>query len=208
MKKLFLFTAVILASCSAFAQHAVGSFSIKPEVGMTITNFTGDDVKGANYKVGLVAGAELEYQANQWLGISGGLLYSMQGSKFDDGNTSVGTIGLINHKINLEYINVPVLMNLYVAKGLAFKTGIQVGFLTSAKEKGELNAGVAKTNYDESIKDNCNTTDFAIPVGLSYEYSNFVFDARYNFGLTKVYDGDAKVNNGGFQLTVGYRFDL
>ena len=49
--------------------------------------------------------------------------------------------------------------------------------------------------------------DFSIPVGISYEYNNFVVDGRYNFGVTKIIDGfDSK--NSVFQITLGYKFDL
>ena len=41
-------------------------------------------------------------------------------------------------------------------------------------------------DMDEAV----NTFDFAIPVGLSYEFYNFVIDARYTFGVTKVFDQD------------------
>ena len=50
------------------------------------------------------------------------------------------------------------------------------------------------------------TFDFTIPVGLSYEISNFVIDARYNWGLTKTIDGVGDgTKNSVFQLTVGYK---
>ena len=55
--------------------------------------------------------------------------------------------------------------------------------------------------------DDAKTVDLSIPVGLSYEYSNFVFDARYNFGVTKVAD-DADSKNSVFQFTLGYKFAL
>ena len=51
------------------------------------------------------------------------------------------------------------------------------------------------------------TVDLSIPVGLSYQYENFVIDGRYNWGLTKVYDGD-DAKNSVFQITVGYKFSL
>ena len=52
------------------------------------------------------------------------------------------------------------------------------------------------------------TFDFAIPVGASYEYQNFVLDARYNIGVTKVADIDDAGCNSVFQLTLGYKFSL
>jgi hypothetical protein len=61
--------------------------------------------------------------------------------------------------------------------------------------------------YD--LADDVESFDFSIPVGLSYEYANFVLDARYNWGLTKIVDlGDDSPKNSVFQITLGYKFDL
>ena len=57
---------------------------------------------------------------------------------------------------------------------------------------------------------------FSIPVGISYEYEDFVIDARYNIGLTDVYKKDNVITNlalkgtknSVIQLTLGYKFDL
>ena len=98
----------------------------------------------------------------------------------------------------MDYLNIPVLANYYVVKGLAIKAGIQPGFLLSAK------AG------DTDIKDGCKKLDLSIPVGLSYEISDFVIDARYNLGLTKSFKGDDidGSKHSVIQITLGYKFAL
>jgi hypothetical protein len=105
-------------------------------------------------------------------------------------------------KVNYGYINIPILANYYVVKGLAIKAGIQPGFMVSAKAK--------QGDTSVNIKDNCKKFDFAIPVGVSYEIANVVIDARYNIGLTKTMKGDGveKTKNSVFQFTVGYKFGL
>ena len=52
-----------------------------------------------------------------------------------------------------------------------------------------------------------NTFDLSIPVGLSYEYNNFVLDGRYNFGVTNIAKG-VNTKNSVFQFTLGYKFEL
>ena len=47
----------------------------------------------------------------------------------------------------------------------------------------------------------------SVPVGLSYEYSNFVLDARYNFGVTDLFKGLGTMRNNVIQLTLGYKFE-
>ncbi len=154
-------------------------------------------------KFGLVAGAEGIYQVSDMFALSGGLLYSMQGFKTD---TS------LDLKMNTEYLNIPILANIYVAQGLALKAGVQFGLLTKAKAKGKY----GNIEEDIDIKDQMKSLDLSIPVGVSYEINNsFTIDARYNFGLSKIakdddhhYDYTAKAYNSVFMLTLGYKFDM
>lgn len=191
MKKLFLMAVMALATVSSFAQQAVGTFTIQPKVGLNLANVTNGD---GDIRVGAVAGAEFEYQVSDIFSLSAGALYSMQGCK--------NTIEGVDVTTKLDYVNVPILANVYVVKGLAVKLGLQPGFNVTHKlsvEKG----GTSGSTDIPGVK----SVDLSIPVGLSYEYSNFVFDARYNFGVTKVAD-DADSKNSVFQFTLGYKFAL
>lgn len=191
MKKIMLVAALMLSSVATFAQHAVGSFNLQPKVGVSIANVT--EFKGTDPRVGVVAGLEGEYQATDIFSVSAGVLYSMQGAKGNWGN-------LIDATNRLDYINVPIMANVYVVKGLAVKLGVQPGFNVSNKISANNRATV-----DNLVK--AQSVDVAIPVGVSYEYNNFQLDARYNWGVTKVYEG-SKVKNSVFQITLGYKFDL
>lgn len=59
----------------------------------------------------------------------------------------------------------------------------------------------------ETAIDDFKSFDFSIPLGLSYEFSDFVIDARYNLGLTDLVDY-AKGKNSVIQFTVGYKIPL
>lgn len=193
MKKLFAMAALVLSSVGAFAQYSAGDVTLQPKVGLNVSSLTEDD---AEFKAGFVGGAELEYHVSPTVGISGGLLYSMQGAKIKDTDDA---------KINMNYVNIPILANIYVAPGLAFKAGIQPAFNVSNEVKIQ---GVT-IDYDKYAVDGAEikTFDFSIPVGVSYEYQNIVLDARYNIGVSKIADGDAG-RNSVFQLTLGYKFKL
>lgn len=192
MKKMFLTAAMMLASVATFAQNAVGQITIQPKVGLNIANVT--DADDADARIGLAAGAEFEYGVTDMIGVSAGLVYSMQGYKFSEGN--------VDTTVKLDYLNVPILANVYVAPGLAVKLGIQPGFKLSAKAKAEVSGASAETDLDD-IKG----FDLAIPVGVSYQYQNIVLDARYNWGVTKIMD-DVDSKNSVFQITLGYKFSL
>lgn len=184
---------MMVATLSVSAQEA-GQMFIKPMAGGTLSTLVGD-VEGTKAKIGLVGGAEFGYNINETFGITAGLLYTMQGCKAKD----------IDVNFNIDYINIPVLANVYVAPGLALKAGPQIGFMTRAKLD------------DVDMKDAYNTIDFSIPVGVSYEISDFVIDFRYNIGITNI-SKDKKVvvddglwveteksRNSVFMLTVGYK---
>lgn len=186
--------AAALLAVTMNAQNKIGEISIAPTLGLNFAKLTGDGISNVKSTTQLVIGANLEYGVSKDFGVTGGLFYSMQGAKFKGSNATT----------NLDYLNIPILANYYVAKGLALKAGLQPGFLLSAKHKYK-GDGNSSSN---DIKDSCNGIDFAIPVGASYEISNFVIDARYNIGLSSVNDDGDAAKNSVVQITVGYKFKL
>jgi len=190
-----LMAAFMVAAISANAQNAVGEVTLKPMVGMTIANIT--KVNG-DAKIGLAAGVEAEYGLSNNFGITGGVVYSMQGSKWDSEILGVK----YSYKDNLDYINIPILANYYIVPGLAIKAGIQPAFNVRAKEKAEYGSSSSEGDLN-GIK----SFDFSIPVGLSYEYCDFVLDARYQWGLTKIAD-ESDSKNSVFMISLGYKFAL
>ena len=192
MKKILLMAVVMLASVASYAQQAVGTFTLQPKIGMNVASLTKCD--GADPRIGLAAGVEAEYQATDIFSVSAGLIYSMQGNKAKEEGVTLTT--------KLDYINIPILANVYVTKGLAVKLGVQPAFNVSDKQK--LSGGKASVEAEDV---GAESFDFSIPVGLSYEYNNVVFDARYNFGVTNIADG-GDFKNSVFQFTLGYKFAL
>ena len=219
MKKIMMIAAMMVATLGAVAQNEVGQLTLQPKVGMNISKITGSNL---NSKVGLVAGFEAEYGVAKNFGISLAALYSMQGAKRD---LKVNNGTSVDVKFNLDYINIPVLAQYYIVPGLAVKAGIQFGF--NVRNKVKVGTTVAGFN----LKDDCSMDEFldvaraldksipsdakfqkfdlSIPVGLSYEYEDFVLDARYNIGTSKLIKSDPDGSkNSVFQLTIGYKFEL
>jgi len=195
MKKLMMIAVMAIFAMTASAQNTnreVGAFTLQPKVGLTIGSFSGEYItvggKVENKKrVGFTAGLEGEIYATNWLGIALGLNYAQQGWKFGD------------VKCKYDYLNVPLVADFYVARGLALKTGVQLGFLMNAKWD------------DLDVKDDCNKTNFSIPIGISYEFSNVVLDLRYNVALSKVNKNatdNYKYRSDLVQITIGYKFEL
>lgn len=192
MKKLFLAVVAMMVSAATFAQNEAGQITIQPKVGVNIANIT--DAVGADPRIGLAAGAEFEYGLTDNIGLSAGVLYSMQGAKATEDGADC--------TLKLDYLNVPILANFYVAKGFAVKLGVQPGFKLSSKAKAKGSGASVELDVD-GIK----SVDLSIPVGVSYQYQNIVFDARYNWGVTKIVE-DSDSKHSVFQITVGYKFSL
>lgn len=193
MKKILMMVVALIATLSINAQEMF----VKPMIGGTLSTVT--KVDEAKMKLGLVGGAEFGYKLADPFDVTAGLLVSMQGSAYKDNKY------MKDQKATTTYLNVPILANYYITPGLAIKAGIQPGFLLSAKNK--FSEYFPETNtwkdFDESGTDGLKKFDLSIPIGLSYQISDFVIDARYNLGLTKVAD-HADGKNSVIMLTVGY----
>ena len=224
MKKTILLIAVVLAAGVVSGQK---TFTFGPKVGINIADLyasSAENTRDLNgTKPSLIVSAFAEYRALKWLAVSADVLYSRQGSTDKATWTERGPGGGFvteseEFSYRLNYLNIPILANFYVTKGLALKAGIQPGFLIGSKLRVRSNDGPWETAVlkDENL---FRTTDIAIPVGLSYTLDyGLVIDARYNFSLNDIATdtfkeeiaqegGDLKkIKNRVFSLTLGWKF--
>ena len=153
MKKLLLMAAVMLSSVGAFAQHAVGSFTLQPKVGINIANITNNSDAG-KARVDFAGGLEGEYQATDIFSLSAGLMYSRQGFKTKDVNVAGYTISGDSWKPS--YLNIPVV-------GLSYEYN---NFVLD----GRYNWGVTKINK-HSMKGVDDTRNSVFQITLGYKFS-------------------------------------
>ncbi len=228
MKQTITAFIAILGSTTLLAQQKVGVFSIVPKIGVCITN-TNDKLFTANgksldtkYKEGFSGGFDLVYQTASSIGISFGVYYSNQGNRYcsveyTTANKKI-SVGMQNIHADLSYISVPMAAQIYVARNLSCNAGIQADFGLSGKIKWDEttyelqdDGGKKPSETIENVDNNYSPKKFgfSIPVGISYEYMNVILDARYNFGITNVYNiSNDKTKKYCFLFTVGYRFVL
>lgn len=187
MKKgLLLFVCAIAITTFTQAQVRFGF-----KAGVNFANLTGDDADG-DMKIGFNAGAVAKISVSEAFSIQPELVLSTQGSKstfeFEDEVYDV--------KMNLTYINVPVLAQ-YNAGGFIVETGPQFGFKVSGKMKVD---GLGEEDI-EGLKG----FDLSWAVGAGYvTQSGFGFNARFNLGLTSIAEGEGKVKNSVIQAGVFY----
>ena len=219
-KKIVIMMVLLLAVVGAKAQEVenpVGRFSVIPRIGVSLANWSGlvlEPEKGISlkpkYQAGFMGGADVEYRINKSLGITLGAYYARQGMRFPDceltENAEKGEYtGIKNHHVNLDYIQVPLMLKVYLVEGLSLNTGVQLGFLQKDKNGSITYKDMQETEAPWPAK----KVDVAIPLGLSYEYMNVILDARYNVSLTKAGKGDwDNCKNKALTFTVGYRFTL
>lgn len=200
-KKFCLLMLMTLVALHSYAQ----SWNIQPKIGLNVATMTNDD--DAKSRLAFVGGLEFEYFASSDFSFSFGALYSQQGCKGE----SDGFAGTIK----LDYINVPLIANYYLADGFALKVGIQPGFLINDKVKVSANSVLVEVGLEESLKASgfdakLKSLDLSIPIGLSYTINNIQLDARYNWGMTKIISGPGidSTKNSVFEFTIGYKFGL
>ncbi len=110
------------------------------------------------------------------IGIQPEVLFSKQGSNF--------TVDKNNYEANFDYINVPIMLKLYLAAGLNLQVGPQFGFLTTSELV--TTAGSVKTTQDAKSLFN-KKSDVAVAFGAGWDLPfGLTLDARYNIGLSDV----------------------
>lgn len=182
MKKVFFLVIVTIFTITSYGQGI--DFGIK--AGANFSTLT--DATGLKNKTGFHGGLFLGLKFNDKIALQPELLYSQQGAKFD------------SDKIDLNYVNVPIVLKYYLIQGLNIQVGPQFGFIVDDNIK-EVFGNIAEA---ESF-------DLTGVVGAGYDLPMGIrIDARYNFGLTETFkDGEGKDGegkNGVFSIALGYSF--
>ena len=140
-------------------------------------------------KSGFHAGGLAHIHVSEHFAVQPELVFSTQGGKIADGNS-----------LNLNYLNVPVLLQYMVNDGFRLQSGPQIGFLISA----ECEIGDVEINVDDVY----DAVDFSWSFGAGYLFSNGLgIDARYNLGLNNISDDDDfEAKNRVFQIGLFYQF--
>lgn len=181
MKKL-IFIGILFFSFSAVQAQEMG-FGIKG--GLNFATLTGDDIDEADSRTGFHLGLIAEFGLSESFAIQPEILYSAQGAK--DGDMTW----------KLDYLTIPVMAKYYATDAFSIEAGPYIGFNTTSEWDMD--------GETLDLKDETESTDFGIGLGLGYELPMGVFfQARYALGLSDIMS-DADAKNSVFQLSVGYK---
>lgn len=168
----------LLFLISFSVQSQVLQFGLKGGYNASTLSGDGDISSLSGFHAGVFASIDLVI-----LDVVPELVYSTQGAKFGD------------QEVNLDYFNVPIMARLNLLKVLYIEAGPQIGFLINAENDGE------------DVKDDFESTDFAIGVGAGVElFDTFDVSARYNFGTTDVTKAPGDYKNNVLQVGLAYKF--
>jgi Outer membrane protein beta-barrel domain len=190
VKKVFLFAAMASGSSIIKAQTHV---ELGLKGGLNVAKLsTSSSSANVDPRISFNLGALAHIHISKEFAVQPELLFSGQGAK--------QTISNVVYKTNLNYVQVPVLLQYMIGTGFRLQTGPQIGFLASAKNK----AGDITTD----VKNNYKKVDVGWAFGAGYlTTSGFGIDARYNLGLSKINDNNgAKISNRVFSFGVFYQF--
>ncbi len=181
MKKLLFVAAILVAGVAVQAQV---KFGVK--AGGNISMWSGDDAEESKSKFGFHVGALANIPVSSMFSVQPEVQFSVEGAKYEAGSMDVN--------YNLNYINVPVLLQYNNPSGFYAETGPQIGLLMSAKAKAD--------DEEEDVKEFFKGSNFSWAIGAGFRFANgFGVGVRYNLGLGNILDdedGDMKQSNFGF----------
>lgn len=203
MKKLFFTSAFALFVSLSFSQ------TIIPKAGITLSKWAGEDVSGADSKLGFTLGLGFNFPVGTGpISIQPELNFAQKGFKASEDNETA--------KMTTSYLEVPVLIKATFGEATKFylNAGPSLGIGLGGKLK--VKSGSVEESVDVKFGDPKQEdvwyiekrTDFGLQLGGGVLIAEKVMiDLRYGLGLSTMYE-DAKIKNNVFQFTIGVPLSL
>ncbi|WP_158974043.1 porin family protein [Cellulophaga sp. L1A9] len=195
MKKVVALLVFMTAGSSLFAQSWSDKFQIGVKGGANFATVAGDDFDSPDSRTSFYAGLVAEAPLTETLSIQPEVFYSGQGFDLNDNANGADA------EYQLDYIQVPVLLKVYLVDGLNIQAGPQFGFKVNEE------VDFQPTNDDGDIDtDAVRDFDFQLTSGLEYKFAeSFFIQARYTYGFSELIK-DTDVHNSYFSAGIGYMF--
>jgi len=196
MKFLFVLMTAFLINGVVSAQNInspKGHINIGIKGGANFYNINNDNNVTYDSKIGFNLGILGHIHVAKHFALQPEIQFSTQGVKYTIANSTTN--------YNLNYVNVPVLIQYMWDNGFRLQVGPQAGLLISAKSKNNDNT--------VDIKNNLKPLDLGVSFGASYIHpsTGVGIDARYNLGLSNINENsDLKSTNRGLQVSLFYIF--
>jgi hypothetical protein len=172
---------IVLLTVFALTANAQSKFRFGAAIGINNASFTGRDAIGASAKTDLNVGVISEFKLPKVLGFELDILYSKKGS------------ANINHPflMNLNYVDIPLVVKLYVKEVISVQLGAQYSKLLTANFLGV------------DIKDEFISNDFAAVFGLGVDLNRIHLSFRYDLGIPEITLDDSIIKNDMVTVSLG-----
>jgi len=202
MKKVILLLVLLAILSVLSAEH---SFGIKGGLNLASYRKTGI---GEKYKFGAIGGIFYDIPLNQQFSIQAELLFTMKGQRmefmqsiYDENGNNHGEFEY-KSTVSISYLEIPILAKMELNRSERLVTNIYmgpfIGFNLDSSYKNEID------DMEQEGFENVNFIEMGFAPGVMLEFSNkLVFDARYTYGLTDIYE--KSTNNNVISFMLGYK---
>jgi len=177
------------------------------KLGASMSYLGGGDVKDTDSKLGFSVGGFLTYRIHDLISIQPEVLLTQKKAN----STSDLEGGTWTYKLDLIYLEIPVLVKVDVPVRSSIKPSVFAGPAVALKLSGK-----AKSEFTEGVVDRVvgglESFDFGIIFGAGAEFrlgffkrGKFSADIRYNLGLTKI-NTEKDIKTRAITLMLGYIF--
>ncbi len=206
--------AVLLLALNLNPAFSQQRWSIGPRVGANISTLNGDIANNIDTKwlPGWSVGGFIMYSDIRHFGISGDVLYSQKGAKYE-GRTVTGQQFSLKERIN--YLEIPILARYFLTLTGKFRPNVFLGpsvaFLLNAKQKDITTDN--KTNPDVETSEFFRPADLGIVGGVAFNFEvakgkRVLLDARYTFGIADITLPANTLRNSAVTLNLSYGFGI
>lgn len=234
MKKLLLCTVLaVCATCAASAQKKI-AFGVRAGLNINSLSYSGDknsEMPDPKSRAGFHVGAVMDWNVAGNFYIQPGLYFTTRGAKSEDSMNEDGYRYEYSDKLNMNYLQLPVVASYrfpvskavkidinvgpYVAVGLGGKYKIEeTEFFEGETERYSYECKIFDKSTEEEGRGDFKRFDAGLRFGAGVNIQKFYVGLSYDLGLTNLArtDGDShwakgtKYKNGSFQVSVGYNF--
>ena len=191
-KMLAIFSMALLLSTASFAQ----GFHLGLKGGANMDKIHGESFK-EGYQQGYHFGGFAELNFSKKVGIQPEVIWNQTNTTTSQKFSDLYDDGLKELKgVKLNYLSIPILLNISPSRLLTFQLGPQFGILLN-KDQGLFENG----------KQAFKSGDFSMLGGLQLNLGGFKIGGRYRIGLANINDIDNQDEwkNQGFQVYAGFR---
>lgn len=186
--------AFVLFSVAGIAQGRVPVFQLGIKGGVNITKVDGKSFAD-EFNYGYHAGAFATIKINNHIQIQPEVLFNQYNTRADTSFSAVYNVKNLKD-VKLNYLSIPLLLNLSPAKFISFQVGPQFGILLDKQQTLVRNGQAAFS-----------TGDLSMVGGVQLNLGGIRLSGRYVVGLANINDAtnSDKWKNQGFQLSAGFR---